>query len=92
MKDKLNKIEEVALQDAAGAVSEIELQQIRARYLGKKGEITAVMKGMGQLSAEERPLVGALANRKAYQSSSPGSGLSMVNPRTTVLRWSDPRS
>ncbi len=63
MKDKLNKIEEVALQDAAGAVSEIELQQIRARYLGKKGEITAVMKGMGQLSAEERPLVGALANQ-----------------------------
>ena len=63
MKDKLNKIEAVALQDAAGAASEIELQQIRARYLGKKGEITAVMKGMGQLTAEERPLVGALANQ-----------------------------
>jgi len=63
MKEKLNKIEEVALQHAAGAASEIELQQIRARYLGKKGEITAVMKGMGQLTAEERPLVGALANQ-----------------------------
>ena len=63
MKDKLNKIEEVALQDAAGAASEVELQQIRARYLGKKGEITAVMKGMGQLTAEERPQIGALANQ-----------------------------
>ena len=62
MKDKLKKIEIEALQDAAVLANEVELQQVRARYLGKKGEITAVMKGMGQLSAEERPLVGALAN------------------------------
>jgi len=62
MKDKLNKIEAAALQSAANVVTEAELQQVRARYLGRKGEITAVMKGMGQLSAEERPLVGALAN------------------------------
>ncbi len=62
MKDKLNKIEEAALQAANEAVGEVELQQVRARYLGKKGEMTAVMKGMGQLSAEERPLIGSLAN------------------------------
>ena len=62
MKDKLSKIEVAAAEAAANAVTEIELQQVRARYLGKKGEITAVMKGMGQLSPEERPLVGALAN------------------------------
>jgi len=62
MKDKLNKIEAAAMQSAADVVSEAELQQVRARYLGRKGEITVVMKGMGQLTAEERPLVGALAN------------------------------
>ena len=62
MKDKLNKIEEEALQAASVVTTEVELQQVRARYLGRKGEITAVMKGMGQLSNEERPLVGALAN------------------------------
>lgn len=62
MKDKLSKIEEAALQSAVEAVTEAELQQVRARYLGRKGEITAVMKGMGQLTPEERPLVGALAN------------------------------
>jgi phenylalanyl-tRNA synthetase alpha chain len=62
MKDKLNKIEAAALQSATEAVTEAELQQVRARYLGRKGEITAVMKGMGQLSSEERPLVGVLAN------------------------------
>lgn len=63
MKDKLSKIEEAALQSAAEAATETDLQQVRARYLGRKGEITAVMKGMGQLSAEERPLAGALANQ-----------------------------
>ncbi len=62
MKDKLNKIETAALQSAAEVATEVELQQVRARYLGKKGEITAVMKGMGQLSPQERPLIGALAN------------------------------
>ena len=62
MKETLNRIETAALQAAAEVVSEAELQQVRARYLGRKGEITAVMKGMGQLSAEERPQVGALAN------------------------------
>ncbi|MGK2908098.1 MAG: phenylalanine--tRNA ligase subunit alpha [Desulfuromonadales bacterium] len=63
MKDKLIKIEASALQSAAVAATEVELQQVRARYLGRKGEITAVMKGMGQLSPEERPLAGALANQ-----------------------------
>ncbi len=62
MKDKLNKIEEAASLAVTAVATESELQQIRARYLGKKGEITAVMKGMGQLTQEERPLVGALAN------------------------------
>ncbi len=62
MKDKLNKIEEEALQAASVITTEVEMQQVRARYLGRKGEITMVMKGMGQLSSEERPLVGALAN------------------------------
>lgn len=63
MKDKLNKIEESALLSVAVAATEVELQQVRARYLGRKGEITAVMKGMGQLSPQERPVVGGLANQ-----------------------------
>lgn len=62
MKAKLKKIEEAALQAASETASEVALQQVRARYLGRKGEVTAVMKGMGQLTPEERPLAGALAN------------------------------
>jgi phenylalanyl-tRNA synthetase alpha chain len=45
----------------AGSMS--ELQDAKVRFLGKKGLMTSIMKGMGQLSSEERPILGALANR-----------------------------
>ena len=38
------------------------VDELRVRFLGKKGELTAILKQMGRLSAEERPVVGALAN------------------------------
>ena len=60
MKDTLLKIREEAL--SAIASSDADLEAIRIRYLGKKGELTAVLRGMGQLTAEERPLIGQLAN------------------------------
>ncbi len=45
-------------------VSDIkELEELRIRYLGKKGELTAILKNMGGLSAEERPVIGQLANK-----------------------------
>lgn len=39
------------------------LEELRIRYLGKKGELTAILKQMGSLSAEERPVIGQLANQ-----------------------------
>ena len=60
MKDTLLKIKAEALsaitQDGA------DLEALRIRYLGKKGELTAVLRGMGKLSAEERPVIGQIAN------------------------------
>jgi len=47
----------------AGARDEKALEELRVRFLGKKGELSAVLRGMGQLSAEERPKVGEAANR-----------------------------
>ena len=60
MKEKLAKIKEAAL----AQINEVDadLEQIKIRYLGKKGELTAVLRGMGSLSAEERPQIGQLAN------------------------------
>ena len=62
MKEKLEQIKKAAL-DALQKASDMDtLEEARIKFLGKKGELTAVLKGMGQLSAEERPKIGALAN------------------------------
>ncbi|MBR2926965.1 MAG: phenylalanine--tRNA ligase subunit alpha [Clostridia bacterium] len=60
MKEKLTSIRQEAL--ALIAQDGADLEQIKIKYLGKKGELTAVLRGMGALSAEERPVVGQLAN------------------------------
>ena len=60
MKEKLNQIREEAL--AAISADNADIEQIRIKYLGKKGELTAVLRGMGALSSEERPIVGQMAN------------------------------
>ena len=60
MKDLLQKIKAEAT-EALKAPS-ADLEAIRIKYLGKKGELTAVLRGMGQLSAEERPKIGQMAN------------------------------
>ena len=58
MKEQLEKIRQEAL-DALNAVGDSnELESLRVRFLGKKGELTAVLKTMGKLSAEERPVMG----------------------------------
>lgn len=68
MKETLLKMKEEAL--AALAAPEADLEALRIRYLGKKGELTAVLRGMGKLSAEERPVIGQIANevREAIES------------------------
>ncbi len=60
MKEKLSKIRNEALEQINAP--DANLEEIRIKYLGKKGELTAVLRGMGALSAEERPLIGQLAN------------------------------
>ena len=63
MKETLKKIQSEALaQINAPDIDDATLEALRIKYLGKKGELTAVLRGMGQLSAEERPVVGQLAN------------------------------
>ncbi len=66
MADLLGQLEALAkgARDAiARADDEKALEELRVRFLGKKGELSAVLRGMGQLSAEERPRVGEVANR-----------------------------
>ncbi len=62
MKAQLEAIRKKAEQALENAQSLEDLENIRVAFLGKKGEITAVLKQMGGLSAEERPAMGQLAN------------------------------
>ena len=58
MKEQLAKIRAEALAAFAGAQDSAQLDALRVQYLGKKGELTAVLKMMGKLSPEERPHMG----------------------------------
>ncbi len=63
MKETLNRIKAEALEAIASPeTDDAALEALRIKYLGKKGELTAVLRGMGQLSPEERPVVGQIAN------------------------------
>ncbi|MDF9407415.1 phenylalanine--tRNA ligase subunit alpha [Pelotomaculum isophthalicicum JI] len=62
MEEKLRRIGADALQDLSSACTLEDLNDLRVKYLGKKGELTQVMRGMGALSAAERPLIGQIAN------------------------------
>ena len=62
MKGSLERLKEEALVLIDKAPDEQELISVKARYLGKKGEITAIMKEMGSLSPSERPAFGQLVN------------------------------
>lgn len=62
MREKLGKIKIESIIEIDGIESIQQLEEVRIKYLGKKGELTQLLRGMGQLSPEERPLIGQLAN------------------------------
>ncbi len=62
MRKQLEEILDRAMAEVASAGDENELKSVQVAYLGKKGALTSILRGMGALSAEERPVIGALAN------------------------------
>ena len=62
MQEQLKSIEEKALQELRAAQDSVTIDNIRVKYLGKKGELTSILRGMKDLSNEERPVIGKLAN------------------------------
>ena len=62
MQEKLMSIKENAFNELTSADSSSKLEEIRVKYLGKKGELTTILRSMGGLSKEERPVVGKLVN------------------------------
>jgi len=62
LREQLERLKTSALELINSAADERALEDLRVKYLGKKGELTAVLKDMGRLSAEERPVIGQIAN------------------------------
>ena len=62
MKEKLENIKREALKQIQESDAPEKLNDVRVKYLGKKGELTTILRGMGSLSPEERPVVGKLVN------------------------------
>lgn len=62
MREQLMQIQSAAATEIANCGDKVALEAARVKYLGKKGELTAILRGMGKLSAEERPIIGQLAN------------------------------
>ena len=63
MKQQLEQIKNQAIEELKSAADLKAVDDVRVKYLGKKGELTAILKQMGGLSPEERPIVGQLANK-----------------------------
>ena len=63
MKELMQRLREASLKAITEAQNMDLLETLRVKYLGKKGELTAILRQMGQLSAQERPAMGQLANQ-----------------------------
>ena len=65
MEEKINeisKLKEEALSEVNAATNAKELDEVRVKYLGKKGELTSILRSMGSLAPEERPVIGGKVN------------------------------
>ena len=62
MKEQIEQIKENSINEIENAKDLKQLQDLKVKYLGKKGELTQVLRTMGTLAEEERPVIGSLVN------------------------------
>ena len=63
MEEEIKKIKDISISEIKNCSSKKELEELKVKYLGKQGELTLVLRGMGKLSPEERPVIGSLVNK-----------------------------
>ena len=63
MEEQIKNIQTESISKISQCKDEKELNDLKVKYLGKKGELTSVLRGMGKLSPEERPHIGSLVNQ-----------------------------
>ena len=62
MKEKITELRENSIKEISNSLDLKDLNELKVKYLGKKGELTAILRCMGSLKAEERPIIGSLVN------------------------------
>ena len=62
MKEKIEQIKKSSIEEIKKSETQKELAETKVKYLGKKGELTLVLREMGKLTPEERPIMGKLVN------------------------------
>ena len=79
MREELQALKEQALAELGAVTTPDELKDLRIKYLGKKGPMTEILRGMGALPAEERPKIGQIVNevKSALETA--------INAKTEVL-------
>ena len=63
MKEEIAKIKETSIEEIKNCTKQEQLNDLKVKYLGKKGELTKILRTMGSLSPEERPVIGSLVNQ-----------------------------
>ena len=92
MSEQLQKIKLTAQQELSECSDLKELEQLRIKFLGKKGELTSVLRLMGSLSADERPQIGALANEvRKFIETTIEQKKDMLNKSALLARLKDER-
>jgi len=87
MKEMLEKIRSDFAEKIAAAETLAEIEELRVGYLGKKGELTSVLRGMGKLAPEERPVVGQLVNTiREYMETELGTKLTAIKSAESLKR------
>ncbi len=92
MREQLEQMRQCAISAIAAAETEESLNEIRVKYLGRKGDLTGLMKGLGTLPSDERPKVGQLVNTvKDGLEAAIESALSSVRNAATAQRLASER-
>ena len=87
MKEMLEKIRSDFEVKIAAAETLAEIEELRVGYLGKKGELTLVLRGMGKLAPEERPVVGQMVNTiREYMETELGTKLTAIKSAESLKR------
>ena len=87
MRERLEALRQQALSELKAAEAPKALEEFRVRFMGKKGPLTELLRGMGSLPAEERPRVGQMVNRLRAELEEALLAMEALRLSPLTIRW-----